>query len=190
MATCIAALPLLYTHYSMPGLILGPALEGSFMEARGTVYSSGPRTLRKVALPDGTRVVMNRGTRIAVLYSDQIRSVQLVRGEATFTVPREASRSFALTVDGRFLGTVGSTFDVRLTPRSAIELTVLEGMVTVPPAPATVPVNPTALREGDVRPPVPILVRASQIITTQAGRESARTVPPLEAQARIAWQGG
>jgi transmembrane sensor len=189
MATCIAAVPLCYTHYSVPGLILGPALEGSFMEAQGNVYASGQHTLRQVDLPDGTRVVMNRGTRIAVLYSDDIRSVLLVRGEATFTVTRQAHRSFDLTVADRLFGTEASTFNVRRTGKDAIELTVLEGTVMAPAVPA-VAANPAAIREGDVRLPAATLLKARQMIDTASGTQSARTLSQRETQARIAWQRG
>jgi ferric-dicitrate binding protein FerR (iron transport regulator) len=190
MAICIAALPLFYTHYSTPGLILGPALEGSFMEASGIVYTSGQRALRRVGLPDGTRVVMNRGTRIAVLYSDQSRSVLLVRGEATFTVPRQAFQPFDLTVGDRHFRTMASTFNVRLTSKDAIELAVLEGVVAVRAAPAIATVHAAAPGEGDAKLPVPTLLKARQMIDTGPGPDSARTLSQLEALARIAWQRG
>jgi ferric-dicitrate binding protein FerR (iron transport regulator) len=181
-AICMAALPLLYTHYHVPGLILGPAIEGSFAEAVGTVYASGSKSLRRVGLPDETRVVMNRGTRIAVLYSDHIRDVRLVRGEATFTVPREAARAFELTVGDRHFRTEAATFNVRLRGRDSIEITVLEGIVTVPPSPAVATVNPAAALGGDVEPLVPTLLKAGQTIDTAPGKESARTL--------ITWQRG
>jgi transmembrane sensor len=189
VAICMAAVPLCYIHHNMPGLILGPALEGSFIEAQSDVYTSGQHTLRRIGLPDGTRVVMNRGTRIAVLYSDNIRSVLLLRGEATFTVPRQAHRSFDLTIADQLFGTEASTFNVRLTSKGSIELTVLEGTVMAPAAPAAA-ANPAALPEGDVRLPAPTLLKARQMIDTASGTESVRTLSQLETQARIAWQRG
>jgi ferric-dicitrate binding protein FerR (iron transport regulator) len=188
MAICIAAVPLFYTHYSMPGLILGPALEGSFMEARGTVYNSGQRALRRVGLRDGTQIVMNRGTRIAVLDSDQSSSVPLVRGEATFTVPRQAHRSFYLTVGVRHFGTMAATFNVRLASKDTIELTVLDGAVGVQALSSTACTD--AARGCDVEPPVPTLLRARQMIDTEPGSDSARTLSLFEALAQIAWQRG
>jgi transmembrane sensor len=189
MAICMAAVPLCYVHHTMPGLILGPALEGSFIEAQSDVYTSGRHTLRRIGLPDGTRVVMNRGTRIAVLYSDNIRSVLLLRGEATFTVPRQAHRSFDLTVADQLFGTEASTFNVRLTSKHSIELTVLEGTVTEPVPPQAV-LNPEALRERNTRLPAPILLKARQMINSASGTQSPRTLSQLETQARIAWQRG
>jgi transmembrane sensor len=189
VAICIAGVPLCYIHHTMPGLILGPAIEGSFIEAQSDVYTSGHHTLKRIGLPDGTRVVMNRGTRIAVSYADNIRSVLLVRGEATFTVPRQPRRSFDLTVADRLFGTEASTFNVRLTAKHSIELTVLEGTVTEPVPPEAL-VNPDALRAGNVRLPAPILLKSRQLIDSASGTRSPRTLSPLETQARIAWQRG
>ncbi|HEY4339858.1 MAG TPA: FecR domain-containing protein [Steroidobacteraceae bacterium] len=173
MALGVTYLSLLYTHHSMPGLLLSPELEGSFMEAQGTVYSSGQRTLRSVNLPDGTRVVMNRGTRIAALYAEGSHSAMLVRGEATFTVPPQAPKSFYLTVGDRLFSTKASTFSVRITGRNAIELTVLDGTV-----------------QDDGRHSVPTLLKARQLLNTGPGIESVRPLTEGEAQARIAWQRG
>jgi ferric-dicitrate binding protein FerR (iron transport regulator) len=185
----MTAVPLCYIHHNMPGLILGPDIEGSFIEAQGDVYTSGRHTLKRIGLPDGTRVVMNRGTRIAVSYADNIRSVLLVRGEATFTVPHQPHRSFDLTVAHQLFGTDASTFNVRLTGEDAFELTVLEGTVMAPAAHAAA-ANPTALPEGDVKLPALILLKARQMIDTASGAESARTLSQPETQARIAWQRG
>jgi transmembrane sensor len=189
IAICMVAVPLCYIHHTMPGLILGPAIEGSFIEAQSDVYTSGQHRLKRIGLPDGTRVVMNRGTRIAVQYSDNIRSVFLVRGEATFTVPRQLHRSFDLTVAHQFFGTDASMFNVRLTGKDSIELTVLEGTMREPAPPAAV-VNPDAFRAGNMQPPAPILLKALQMIDSASGTQSPRTLSQLETQARIAWQRG
>lgn len=183
-ATFVAALPLTYTHHYDPGLILGPAIEGSFTETMSTVYSSSRHTLRRVVLADGTRAVMNRGTRIVVLG----RSAHLIRGEVTFTVAAQPPRSFDLTVGDRSFDTQSATFNVRLTGRDAMELTVLQGTVTVFPSHASAMVHLAALHEGDLRPPVPTLLNPHQVLDIEPGTESIQTLSQLEAQARIAWQ--
>jgi transmembrane sensor len=180
VAIGIAAVPLCYAHYSMPGLILGPAIEGSFMEAVGTVYASGRHSLRRVVLKDGTRVVLNYGTRIAVTYASDVSCVMLVRGEATFTVPRQGRRRFIATVANREFDTAAATFNVRQTGGDATQLTVLEGVVS-----ATARLDASA-----ARPPAPTLLKARQSIDARDATQSATTLSPLETQARIAWQRG
>jgi transmembrane sensor len=190
IAFCIAALPLVATHQYLPGLMFGTAREGSLMEAWGTVYASAPGTLRRVGLADGTRVVMNRGTRMAVVYSEHMRAVQLTRGEATFTVAHEPHRPFHLTVAGRAFETSAATFNARLNGMDAMELTVLEGTVTVFPSHARTTVQPAALREGAVRILVPTVLEAHQTLYIEPGEDSARTLSEHDAQTRIAWQRG
>jgi transmembrane sensor len=190
MAACMTSLALMYTHHSMPGLLLSPAIEGSFMEAQGTGYSSGRRTLRSLGLPDGTRVVMNRGTRIAVLYAEGTRSVMLVRGEATFTVPPQAHKVFHFWVGNQHFSTMASAFNVRLTGDS-IQLTVLDGTVEIPPMSHTRAGGNSAVpRDGAERPPAPRLLKALQLLDEGPGMQAARTLTQSEAQARIAWQRG
>ncbi len=188
VALCIAALPLLYTHHYMPGLMLGRADEGSLMETMGTGYASDLRGLRRVGLTDGTRVVMNRGTRMLVLYSEHVRAVQLTRGEAAFTVARESHRPFHVEAAGRAFETQAATFDVRLTGKNAMELTVLAGDITVFPAHAPDTVSPAVPRPGDVRILVPTLIEARQMLDIQPGEESARVVSEGDVQALMAWQ--
>lgn len=185
-ATFIAALPLLYTHHYMPGLILGHALEGTFTDTMSTAYESGRHTLRRVVLPDGTRVVMNRGTQVLVLG----RSVRLTRGEATFIVARHALPPFELALGDLSIGTLSATFNVRITGRDAIEVTVLEGTVTVFPSNGRSPANRTALRGGDVRLPLPALLNTCQMLDTGPDTGSVQTLSQRGAQARIAWQHG
>jgi transmembrane sensor len=180
VAICIAALPLCYAHYHVPGLILGPDIEGSFMEAVGTVYASGRQSLRRVVLKDGTQVVLNHGARIAVTYANDVCDVMLVRGEATFTVPRQGRRRFTLTVGNRDFDTAAATFNVRLTAGYATQLTVLEGAVS-----AT-----ARLDASEARPPAPTLLKAGQSIDAVGRTQSATTLSTLETQARIAWQRG
>lgn len=185
-ATFIAALPLAYTHHYMPGFLLSPALEGSYTETMGTAFASGRHTLRRVVLADGTRVLMNRGTRMLVLG----RSVALTRGEATFAVAGHGPPSFELTVGERRFDTLSAAFNVRMTGKDAMEITVLTGIVTVFPPHPSASINPAALRDGDIELPVPTLLNPRQTLDVEPSRESLRTLSELEVQARIAWQRG
>ena len=183
-ATCIAALPLLYTHHYMPGLILGRTIEGSFADTMSTVYANDQRTLRRAVLPDGTPVLMNRGTRIAVLG----RSVRLMRGEAAFIVARRGLPPFELTVADRLFDTTSAVFNVRLVRTDAAELTVLEGTVTQLPFPRRAAVNKVVPPESDERRFVPLSLNALQTLELGPGTESRHTLSRVEALSRIAWQ--
>lgn len=189
IALFISALPLVYTHRYVPDLLLGPR-EGSLIDTMGTVYASDPQTLRRVGIEDGTRIAMNRRARIAVLYSEHLRSALLEQGEATFTVARDARRPFDLTVGGRRFSTLAATFDVRLTGRASMEVTVLDGIVHLLPTHTGVTVDSGVQAEGAVRYPAPTLLKPAQTIDIEPGKESVHILSELEAQTRVAWNRG
>jgi ferric-dicitrate binding protein FerR (iron transport regulator) len=160
----------------------------SFIESLGTAYTSDRHTLRHVVLPDGTQIVLNHQTRITVWcydvwYNNKFRGAALVRGEASFTVRHTAFRPFVLDAGGRHFGTSGATFNMRLTGR-AIELTVLDGVVVVPPP----LVIESRKAYGEFVPPT--LVKAGQTIDIESDGQSAQSSAQREVQARIAWQRG
>jgi ferric-dicitrate binding protein FerR (iron transport regulator) len=166
------------------GEILSEVLpQRSLIESFGTVYASGGHRLRRVGLPDGGQMVLNSGTRTAVWYNDKFRAALVLRGEATFKVPYDPSRAFLLDAADRHFASTGGTFNVRLTG-GAIELTVLNGEVSVSAPPVT------EQRRGNAGLAPPTLLKAGQTIGIQAGKQSAHTLSPLEAQTRIAWQRG
>jgi ferric-dicitrate binding protein FerR (iron transport regulator) len=155
----------------------------SLIESFGTVYASGGHRLRRVGLPDGGQMVLNSRTRTAVWYNDQFRAALVLRGEATFKVPYDPSRDFLLDAGDRHFASKGGTFNVRLSG-GAIELTVLNGEVSVSAPPVT------EQRVGNVELAPPTLLKAGETIGIQAGKQSARSLSRLEAQTRIAWQRG
>jgi ferric-dicitrate binding protein FerR (iron transport regulator) len=128
-------------------------------------------------------MVLNSRTRTAVWYNDQFRAALVLRGEATFKVPYDPSRDFLLDAGDRHFASKGGTFNVRLSG-GAIELTVLNGEVSVSAPPVT------EQRAGNVELAPPTLLKAGETIGIQAGKQSARSLSRLEAQTRIAWQRG
>jgi transmembrane sensor len=82
------------------------------------------------ALADGSVVELNAGAEIVVDFSPEHRRVRLIRGDAHFTVAKDASRPFLVgagTVEVRAIGTV---FAVQL-GADAVEVLVTEGKVQV-----------------------------------------------------------
>ena len=68
----------------------------------------------KLALPDGTIVIMNSGTKITYpeKFGSQIRLVSLA-GEAYFDVKEDSSRSFVVNAQGLKVKVSGTTFNIR-----------------------------------------------------------------------------
>lgn len=84
----------------------------------------------RVVLSDGSSVELNAASEVRVHYASEERRVQLVRGEAHFTVAKDARRPFRVEAGGVAVRAVGTAFNVRLGVRE-IEVLVTEGRVAV-----------------------------------------------------------
>jgi transmembrane sensor len=92
----------------------------------------------KQLLDDGTVVYVAPNTKLRLQFTDEMRGVTLVRGQALFEVAKEPSRPFIVATDAgtvRAVGTAFSTADLGDT----VVVTVAEGKVAI---------TATAVREG------------------------------------------
>ncbi len=84
------------------------------------------------ALEDGSLVQLNAGSAIALSFDGRQRKVHLLRGEAYFTVAKDAARPFVVAAAGGTVTALGTQFDVRLMEEAAgAEVTVLEHAVRI-----------------------------------------------------------
>lgn len=159
-------------------------------------------------LPDGSLVELNAGAEIDVRYDADFRCVQLVRGEAHFSVQKDAVRPFVVEASGVAVQAVGTAFTVHL-QSSAVEVVVAEGTIaldrvsndsaapTAPTAPAAaIPPNdattPTALTSA----PRTLVAAGNRAFVSlaAASASAAASVPAIEAMteaqldARLAWR--
>lgn len=153
-------------------------------------------------LPDGSAITLNRGAVVEEHFTPGERRVALRRGEAHFTVAKDAARPFIVEVGGVVLRAVGTAFNVRLEP-SAIDVLVTEGRVAIASSDRGGPeeLRPAAMRGGlmisaDVsrRPdPTPLIVSAGEKTVIALAPAAPATpevlaVTPAEIEARLAWQ--
>ncbi|HEX2855455.1 MAG TPA: FecR domain-containing protein [Opitutaceae bacterium] len=134
----------------------------------------------RLALTDGSVVELNDGGKIETDFTEGERRVRLVRGEAHFTVAKNAARPFIVEVGTVAVRAIGTAFEVR---RGAAEVEVLvtEGKVHVE--------RPAAA--GLVLPATPLIAGERAVVDT-----TPRAQPPLvspvseaEIERRLAWQG-
>lgn len=85
---------------------------------------------RTVVLDDGSSAVLNTASAIAVDYSRQRRRIRLLRGEALFTVAKDAARPFVVAAASGEAVARGTVFAVRRDDEAAT-VTVLESHVGV-----------------------------------------------------------
>ena len=138
-----------------------------------------PRPERFV-LTDGSVVELNDGGKIETDFTPAERRVKLVRGEAHFTVAKNAARPFIVDAGGVAVRAVGTAFEVRRAS-AAVEVLVTEGKVHVErhPAAGVAPAS-TALVAGE---------RAVVDTTTQAQPPQVSAVSAAEIERTLAWQG-
>lgn len=87
-----------------------------------------------IDLPDGSRLELNTDSQALVRYSRLGREVQLLRGQAVFTVAMDHDRPFDVIVgDGR-VRDISTQFEVRRWPNRTT-VAVLDGAVEVTPGP-------------------------------------------------------
>lgn len=98
-------------------------------------YSTGVREHRSVILPDGSRVLLDSSSRLRVAYTAAARTVDLLQGQALFSVLRNARRPFLVNVGGAVIRDVGTEFDVNRRGEATI-VTVVEGRIAIKSPPA------------------------------------------------------
>ncbi len=85
---------------------------------------------RTCKLEDGSVVVLNTDTRVQVDYSERVRNIRLLQGEALFIVEHNGNRPFIVTAGDATVRAVGTEFNVRRRAQST-EVAVVEGVVQV-----------------------------------------------------------
>ncbi|MGI8839782.1 MAG: FecR family protein [Caulobacteraceae bacterium] len=110
LAVCMASIGL-YDHF-----------DGRIAANRGEV--------RRVALDDGSTVILDSASVVQVKFSGAERTVFLRRGEASFQVAHNKARPFVVHAGDLAVRAVGTNFAVSLQP-DRVAVTVAEGVVEV-----------------------------------------------------------
>ena len=97
-----------------------------FTETRSTIE---PWTQR---LPDGSMVRLNANTKVEVSFTPEFRRVNLLQGEAHFSVAKAPERPFRVFANDVRVQAVGTAFNVRLS-EGEVDVLVTEGTVEVAP---------------------------------------------------------
>jgi transmembrane sensor len=158
-------------------LLIGAGGTWQFLRSRGR-FSTGKGDTKVIALQDGSVVTLNTASEIRVRYSEALRSVELVRGEALFDVSKNKARPFVVIAGDMTVRVVGTSFTVRNLETAPVEVLVREGVVDVfnsraNSAPARITANTMA--------------QAGQGETVQI---TARPIPVAQVQRQMAWQNG
>jgi transmembrane sensor len=94
-------------------------------------FSTRKGETKIVALKDGSVVTLNTASEILVNYSDALRAVELIRGEALFDVAKNQARPFVVAAGDTSVRAVGTSFTVRHFEAVPVQVLVREGIVEV-----------------------------------------------------------
>jgi transmembrane sensor len=98
-------------------------------------YETAVGAQRRIALADGSRVILNTNSRLSVDFSGNRREVHLMRGEAYFEVVHNKARPFTVYANNYEVRDIGTAFNVHLAKAGMVEVGVTRGSVEVMTAP-------------------------------------------------------
>jgi transmembrane sensor len=108
--------------------------------AASNVFETEVGENRSVTLADGSVVSLGGDTRIEVALSENVRAIELTKGEALFKVAKDAARPFKVRAGDATIVAVGTEFNVERDSDRAI-VSVTEGRVVVNPVSGLLPVS-------------------------------------------------
>jgi transmembrane sensor len=167
--------------------IVGGSVSWFLLRGGRERYESGIGEVRRIALEDGSTMLLNTATTVTVRLSKQQRDIRLIRGEALFEVAHDKARPFLVHANDIAVRAVGTAFAVRL-EAAQVDVTVTEGVVEVAD-------SATAHESGSSSPPPSRLeakrVAANErVVIASARAPEIRPISLAETERQLAWREG
>jgi transmembrane sensor len=134
---------------AIAALVLIGVTAAVFVAHRSNVeqYATAVGEQRTVTLADRSTISLNTATQVRVHYSRALRSIEILSGEAVFSVTHDAERPFEVHALRGTTTAVGTEFDVQISGEMTA-VSVLEGTVSVRPAENRADGNSTQISAG------------------------------------------
>jgi len=158
--------------------LLGVGGAWQMLRLRGR-FSTAKGETKVVALKDGSVLTLNTDSEVQVRYSEELRSVELIRGEALFDVAKNKARPFVVAAGDTSIRVVGTSFSVRRLEAAPVQVLVREGIVEV--------FKPSLAGAHSIR------ITANTMAVAQADTAAAiaaMPVPVAQVHRQMAWQKG
>ena len=168
------------------------------------LYATAIGDQQSVTLSDGSVVLLNTDSQIRVDFQELYRDVHLIKGEAHFTVAKDAKHRFRVFAGSGRIEAVGTAFSVYLKDRS-VDVTVTEGRVALASESLAAPTgNGVAVTSGRSRVATRLTslgeLAAGQVATIETDVEdlmepdeilsNLMSVTERDLSRRVAWTGG
>ena len=182
---------------ALAATVAGVVLFPRPVTATSVYYSTAVGERQMVSLDDGSTVILNAGTRLAITYDRHTREVRLHAGEAFFDVRHDATRPFRVIADDVFLEDLGTQFDVDRRAGTT-QVTIAQGSVQLACGCFSPETTPSTLKVSDQPSGVPAhpsaaltLATGDQVnITHTGGALSRRSLTPDELVQSTSWRDG
>ncbi len=115
-------------------LLLGTAVFLGYRAWRLPVYETDVGRQESIPLADGSVAHLNTRTKVQVRFSDRVREVRLIEGEALFKVAADPDRPFIVVTDNARVQALGTQFNVYRPTAHATRVSVVDGVVRVTPS--------------------------------------------------------
>lgn len=156
------------------------------MEAQSGIVQTPRGIHQEHALPDGSRLALGGESAASYRFTEEARYIVLESGEAFFTVAKDKTRPFIVSVGGMTVRAVGTAFNIRRSSERVV-VTVAEGIVDVQRSDAQASVK----RNAQTPAPVRVLrLNAGQEVVMSTALNKGLAVKAADPQAAIAWQSG
>ncbi len=168
------------------------------------IYQTAIGEYRTIDLADGSTVKLNTDSQIEVSYTDELRRVRLLNGEALFDVAHNPARPFLVYSGQTVAEAIGTSFVVRLRNKIT-ELAVIEGAVGFSKLAESI-VHNVVNGQGSMQPSEgvkagkaeTVVVRAGQSLTSATLSVTPKTglggeilkISPREIQRKLSWTEG
>lgn len=109
----------------------GSDLAEQIAEVQSQTYKTEIGEMATFTLADGSTMQLNSDTQVTVSYSDSLRKLELVNGEAFFEVAKNKQKPFVVDVGVEQVTAVGTAFNIDTRSGLDTEVLVTEGKVKV-----------------------------------------------------------
>jgi transmembrane sensor len=188
LAACVAAVAIALGAYLNTKYLFTRLPSAEVTQSYATLAAQ----TRKVILPDGSQLTLGSQTELSVRYTSERRVIDLVKGEALFSVAHDASRPFTVFAGAGSITAVGTQFDVTRDPDERVDrvtVVVKEGTVEIAPPETDQPTISPQVTKPRVKTWSPTRVKQGQGISYDAAGPQGE-VAQVDIDAASAWADG
>ncbi|MDO8543287.1 MAG: FecR domain-containing protein [Opitutaceae bacterium] len=163
------------------------------IDARASHSAAVVRVPPRQILPDGSVIELKEGASVLLAFTDAVRRVELLRGEAHFEIAKNQSRPFIVAIDHVEIRAVGTSFSIQR-GQTQVAVLVTEGRVVVDKLNAplghlpSVPKGSAATHQTITTLDAGNLAMVDLAVSATPAIAQVQSLPITEMNERLAWR--